>query len=143
VTPLKPEQKESIITRMAFIETELSDLERFRAVEWKTFLNERDTRRNIERIVENLANACIDIGKIILAGEAAEMPSTYREVFEKLGLMNLVPMELAEEVADLIAVRNLLAHQYLDLEWDRIKKFLAKGPEKVKEFIRAAQKIAA
>ncbi len=142
VTPLKAEQKESIIARMAFIETELLDLERFRTTDWKTFLNNRDMRRNIERIVENIANACIDIGKIILAGEATEMPSTYKEVIEKLGLMNLISMELAEELGDLVVIRNILAHQYLDLEWEKIKQFLAKGPERVKEFIQTVQKAA-
>lgn len=141
MTPLKPEQKESIITRMAFIETELSDLERFRATDWNTFLNNRDTRRNIERIIENIANACIDISKIIMAGEATEMPSTYKEVIERLGAMNLIPIGLAEELGDLVVVRNLLAHQYLDLEWDKIKQFLAKGPDKVREFIQAAQRV--
>lgn len=141
MTPLKSEQKENIITRMAFIEAELSDLERFRSTDWQVFLNDRDSRRNIERIIENIANACIDIGKIILAGEAAEMPSTYKDVFLRLGALNLITLELAGEIAELVVVRNLLAHQYLDLEWDKIKKFLANGPEKVKELLQAARKI--
>lgn len=139
--PLKPEQKENIITRMAFIEAELSDLERLRNTDWLTFLNKRELRRNIERMVENIANACIDIGKIILAGEASEMPSTYKDIFMKLGEIKLISPELALEIGELVVLRNLLAHQYLDLEWDKIKKFLSDGLEKVKEFVRAAQKI--
>ncbi|OGB90867.1 hypothetical protein A2625_07500 [candidate division WOR-1 bacterium RIFCSPHIGHO2_01_FULL_53_15] len=55
--------------------------------------------------------------------------------------MNIIPMELASNIADLTVIRNILTHQYLDLEWDKIKNFLASGPENVKKFVQAAQKI--
>ena len=120
MTPLKLEQRENITTRLAFIEGELYDLEKFRATTWETFLNVRETRRNIERMAENVANACIDIGKIVLAGEAGEMPSSYKEVLLKLGRLEVIPQALAEELAELVMIRNILAHQYLDLEWNKI-----------------------
>ncbi|MBI5399866.1 DUF86 domain-containing protein [Candidatus Saganbacteria bacterium] len=142
MTPLVSEQKESITTRLAFIETELSDLTKFKDTTWNTYQNSRDIRRNIERIAENLVNACIDIGKIILAGETDEIPGTYKEVMLKLGLKNLIPQNLAEELANLVTIRNALAHQYLDLKWDKIKGFLATGAETITQFASIAQKLA-
>lgn len=141
MTPLIIEQKESIATRLAFIETELSDLEKLKQTSWLTYQNSREIRRNIERICENLANACIDIGKIILAGESIEMPESYRDVIRKLGAAEIISQKLAEDLSDLVIIRNILAHQYLDLKWDKIKIFLEKGPQVIEEFAKTAQKI--
>ena len=141
MTPLKIEQKESIATRLAFIETELSDFEKLKDTSWLTYQNSRDLRRNVERICENLANACIDIGKIILAGESIEMPESYRDVIRKLGEAKIIPQKLSDDLSDLIIIRNILAHQYLDLKWDKIKSFLEKGSQIIKEFANIAQKM--
>jgi uncharacterized protein YutE (UPF0331/DUF86 family) len=141
MTPLKPEQKESILTRLAFLEAELDDLEKLGTITWQIYNEVRDKRLNVERMVENLTNACIDIGKIILAGEAAEMPATYKEVFHKLSWLEIIPVSLADELVGLVELRNALAHQYLDLKWDKIKSFLQDGPRVIKSFAALVQKI--
>jgi uncharacterized protein YutE (UPF0331/DUF86 family) len=41
---------------------------------------------------------------------------------------------LSEELVELVGIRNTLAHQYLDLKWDKIKYFLKEGRRIVKEF---------
>lgn len=138
---LRPEQKESILNRLAFLETELYDLESLKSTTWETYSNVREIRRNIERIAENAANACIDIGKITLAGEITEMPATYKEVFQKLGGLKIIPDQLAEELTELVDIRNTLARQYLDLKWGKIKYFLKEGPRIVKEFASLTQKL--
>ncbi|KAF0134348.1 MAG: hypothetical protein FD145_728 [Candidatus Saganbacteria bacterium] len=141
MTPLKLEQKSSIAARLAFIETELMDLEKYKATTWEVFKENRDIRRNIERITENIANGCIDISKIIFAGEALELPSTYKDVIIQLGINKIIPQKTAEELAKIAALRNILAHEYLDLEWEKIKFFITDGKKTIKEFTGVAQKI--
>lgn len=140
MTPLKNEQKESIVTRLAFIEQEVNDFKAFEGVNWQTYSTQRDKQRNIERIAENLANASIDIAKIVLAGEAIEMPGSYKEAMQKLGLMKIIPMELAGELMELVEVRNALAHQYLDIKWDKIKFFIINGSRIINQFADLIQK---
>jgi uncharacterized protein YutE (UPF0331/DUF86 family) len=138
MNPLKKEQKENIIERINFIEIELKDLDaKYKNVDWPTFSKDRDIRRNVERIAENVANACIDISKILLAGESTEMPGTYQEIVLKLGDINIVNEENAKKLAKLVRIRNILAHQYLDLEWEIIKDFIQEGPQVVKNFIES------
>jgi uncharacterized protein YutE (UPF0331/DUF86 family) len=141
MTPLKPEQEQSVATRLSFIETELNDLISFEAMDWPAYSKDRDKRRNLERLIENLANACIDIGKIILSGEEVEMPDNYRDVIIKLGELKIIPDKVAQNLSDLVITRNILAHQYLDLKWDKIKLFLQTGHETVSSFARKAQEL--
>jgi hypothetical protein len=84
MTPLSDLQKTSIIKRIDFIELELKDLEQYENMSYEIYSRDRKARRDVERLSENIANATIDIGKIILAGENVEMPETYRDVFTKL-----------------------------------------------------------
>lgn len=137
MTPLNKEQAESLIRRMAFIEEELKDLEEHLDLDFKGYTTQKKVRREVERIIENVLNASIDLAKILLAGEDVEVPATYRETFEKLGKIGLLAEEVAGQIADLVRLRNVLAHQYLDLKWETIHKFIEKGPQAIQELVRA------
>lgn len=140
MTPLNKDQKQNIIERINFMKVELSDLTtQYQNVDWQTYSNNREIRRNVERIIENLANASIDIAKILLAGETVEIPGTYQEIIIKLGEVNFISKDLAGKIASLAKARNFLAHQYLDLKWDLIKPILKECPVYLNEFINNLQ----
>lgn len=135
MNPLNEIQKASIVKRIDFIELELTDLEQYEGLTFETYSQDRRTRRDIERISENVANAVIDICKIVLVGEDTELPETYREIFNKLSQMGIVRSGLGESLSDLTRLRNVLAHQYLDIKWEMIKDFMVKGKNDVKTFL--------
>ena len=89
MTPLNEIQKISIAKRIDFIESELKDLEEYEDLDFDTYSRNRKARRDVERISENIANATIDIGKVILAGEEIGLPETYRDIFKNLRKSNL------------------------------------------------------
>jgi uncharacterized protein YutE (UPF0331/DUF86 family) len=135
MAPLNTIQKTSIIKRVDFIEIELKDLDEYKNLDFSTYARDRKARRDVERITENIVNAVIDIGKIILAGEEIALPDTYREIFIKLGDSGLIDTRLAACLSDLARLRNILAHQYLDIKWEMIKDFIAQGGKEVKLFL--------
>jgi uncharacterized protein YutE (UPF0331/DUF86 family) len=47
----------------------MDDLKEFKEMDYGIYLQNRAKRRNVERIVENVSNAMIDIGKILLIGK--------------------------------------------------------------------------
>jgi uncharacterized protein YutE (UPF0331/DUF86 family) len=135
MTLLNTIQKTSIIKRISFIETELNDLGEYQTLDFNTYARDRKVRRDVERIIENIVNATIDIGKIILAGEDIELPDTYREIFIKLKDRGLIDTRLAGSLSDLARLRNILAHQYLDIKWEMIKDFINQGSTEVTTFL--------
>jgi uncharacterized protein YutE (UPF0331/DUF86 family) len=141
MTPLNEIQKISIAKRIDFIELELKDLEEYEGLDFDTYSRNRKVRRDVERISENIANATIDIGKVILAGEEIELPETYRDIFKKLVQIQIVSDELAESLSDLVRLRNILAHQYLDIKWEMINDFIIHGRNNVKSFLTLMKKI--
>jgi uncharacterized protein YutE (UPF0331/DUF86 family) len=139
MAPLDATQRESILRRLEFIRLEVSDLEQFKGMSRSDYETDRNRRRNLERLSENLVNAMLDIAKIVLAGEPVEIPETYREVLLQLGRIGLLDSGLAEGIAELARLRNVLAHQYLDIRWEMLTRFIKKGEGLTQGFVEAME----
>ncbi|MFH0799901.1 MAG: HepT-like ribonuclease domain-containing protein [Pseudomonadota bacterium] len=121
---LLPEDRARLIKYADFLETELSDFPRFSRIGWKKYNEDRDARRNIERWVENIVSCSIDMAKVLLVAEGRDIPPTYKEVVRAIGALPHFDEKLGDELSRWVALRNVIAHEYLDLSWARIEKFL-------------------
>lgn len=101
---------------MSFMETELADIKAYKQLDYSQYQQDRKSRRDVERMIENLINASLDIAKILLSGEDKEVPATYRQVFMQLGEAGILDKELASAMAEMVRARYILAHQYLDIK---------------------------
>ena len=135
MNPINNTQRTSIVKRIDFVETELEDLDDYKKLDFENYSQNRKTRRDVERLVENIANVSIDIGKIILAGEDVELPETYKDIFIKLSEIRMIDKKLSEGLSDLVRLKNILAHQYLDIKWEMIKNFKDRGMDEVKTYL--------
>ncbi len=70
--------------------------------------------------MEVAAQACLDIANRIIAIEQLEKPQDYYEAILRLGEAEVLPKELAEKLAPLAGFRNILVHEYLDVDWDEV-----------------------
>lgn len=97
------------------------------------------TRRNVERWIENIVNASIDIAKIILASEKKRIPQTYRDIFQELVSIEGFPETTALNIGKFAKLRNILAHEYLDIRFRHIKEFLDESGPLYNEFFNFAE----
>jgi len=121
---LLPEDRERLIRYIDFMEQELSYLPGFSKVNWRIYNEDRDMRRNLERWIENIVNCSIDIAKVILASKERRIPATYKETLKELGSIPPFDEAFGESISQWTSLRNILAHEYLDMRWTSIKKFL-------------------
>jgi len=82
---LSPTDGTRLLRSLDFLEEELADVGEFQEIGKQDYIRNRNLRRNVERWVENLVSATIDIAKTILASERGRVPRTYRETVEALG----------------------------------------------------------
>jgi len=138
---LKPTapQHAAVVARMEFIRSELGDLSEYRDLDWLAYQRDRKARRNVERIAENVANAAIDVAKILLAASEITVPGTYREVLEATLPAGLADEATSRELVRLAQLRNTLSHRYLDYKWDGVKWFLHSGSAAVLAWLTACE----
>ena len=120
---LSETDQSQLIKIVDFLESELADSSQFENLTRDLFLSDSAYRRNIERWVENLVNASIDAAKILLASNQQRIPDTYRETLANLSLLESFPEESAERLAGFAKLRNILAHEYLNIRYQQIHEF--------------------
>lgn len=129
-------QKDALVRRMEFCRQEIGDLQGYRGLTAEAYQADRSARRNVDRIAETVVNAVIDMAKTLVAACEGGVPQSYADAIRTLGRLQLIPQELADRLATLTALRTALAHEYLDLKWPWVQRFIESGHEDVLEFIR-------
>jgi len=137
---LERENKTRLIKHITFLEEELNDYESFESLSQAEYNKERDKRRNVERWIENIINSSIDIAKVILSLERIPLPDTYKEV---IALLSLVPdfyKDDVERLSDWVRLRNIISHEYLDIRWNSINRFINQAVPIYKDFLKSVKK---
>ena len=124
---LSPVDRDRLIRTIDYLRTELEDASLYTDLSAARFESDRHYRRGLERWVENLVNASIDIAKIVLASERVTVPQTY---YSQLSRLRDLPRfaRLSEQLAANTRVRNALAHEYLDLRHAQVSTVAASAP---------------
>ena len=73
-----------------------------------------------ERLLEVMIQAMIDIGNHLIAGLLLKKPEDYRQIFDILAQNRILPQELLPKARELVGLRNLLVHDYLDVDHERL-----------------------
>ena len=135
---LSPIDRSRLQRILDFIDAELQDREQFRAVTVAGYQTDRNLRRNIDRWVEMLINAAIDVGKIVLGSEQRPVPYTYGQILADLE--SIAPFsDLVGRLKPLAALRNVLAHEYLELRFGRVASFAGAGADAISRLARLTQ----
>jgi len=117
--------RERLNKAVEFLESEMRDYERLSEINQSKYQNDRDSKKILERWVENIVNSSIDIAKIILASEGKLIPASYKSILENLIEVGNFDLETAKKLGNFAKLRNILAHQYLDLRFKEISSFRA------------------
>lgn len=124
---MQKEIKFKLIKHLTFLEKELKDYPTFKSITWKEYNEDNDKRRSVERWIENLINSSIDISKIILSAEGRSPGDSYKETVKLLALVPGFDEKSIKALSEWVRLRNIISHEYLDIRWASIKKFLTEA----------------
>lgn len=136
---LTDEDRKRLMRAVEFLEGELSERDKFQSLTQHEYEYDRDRRRNVERWVENIVNVSIDIAKIILASEKKSLPETYAEILVSLGGVASFEEDTLAKLGRFAKLRNVLAHEYLDLRFQKISRFIESAEQIYGELISFAK----
>lgn len=98
----------------------LRKLEELAQKEKGEFSDESLLRDVVERNFEVAIQCCLDIANRIISIERTKKPSDYRDSLLKLGELGVIPRDFARSIAPLAGFRNVLIHEYIDIDWDEV-----------------------
>ncbi len=106
-----------------------------------TFRRNRISRRAVEKTIELIADSIVDVVMMIISGKGLERPPEARESITTLSKYGLLPEKLAQQIKELIGLRNLLVHQYAKVDEDREFHDIEEDHQDVLEFVREMEKL--
>jgi len=133
---------EIILERLEFLRNEVAYLkrERDRIYSFKEYVDDVRLRRAIERSLQISVEACLDIGRRLIALEGFRYPEDNRDVFQVLAEEGVVSQELLPALLDMARFRNLIVHDYARIDDAKVYAILKKH---LGDFDKYARTIAA
>lgn len=104
------------------------------------FKKDKVLRGALERYLQLASEAAIDIGEIIISELKLPAPVTNKEIFEILGKQRIISLKLADNFSNIAKFRNILVHDYLKIDLQKMYDYLQKDLSDFEKFITAVAK---
>lgn len=108
--------RETIERRLLKLEQSLRKLKELSKVSWDEYIIDEGIQDRVERNLQIAAQICIDIGSHIIADREYRAPYGYGDIFTVLLEEGLLPEALAGTMKQIAGFRNVLVHDYLDVD---------------------------
>jgi uncharacterized protein YutE (UPF0331/DUF86 family) len=129
---------EIIDSRLKKLERCVQKLKLAATVNKENFLVDEDLQDRVERNFHMAIECCLDIGNHIIAALGFRTPQSYGDVLRVLGEEKILPKEFSEALAQMVGFRNILVHDYLEIDLDKVYKNL----QQLGDFDRFAKHIS-
>lgn len=94
----------------------------------------------VERGLQLGAEILLDVGNHILSAQYGTTSDRYQDIIEQLAGQGILDEGLHQRLWGLAGFRNILVHDYLRLDPDRVEEALAQAPQDFDDFARAIRR---
>ncbi len=133
---LKGLRTEVILERLQKLDQALKRLDRFRKWDVERYLEDEDAQWVVERGLHLALEAVFDIGNHLLSALEAPPPQDYRSILTGLATAGVLPAEFVERIEGMAGFRNILVHEYADLDAREVFRILQEHSEDLAAFAR-------
>jgi uncharacterized protein YutE (UPF0331/DUF86 family) len=131
------------MTNLSIIENRVSATEKYlRILEgYKKFSKEEiekdiNIRGATERYLYLVVQSTIDLADAVISYRNFRKPTTNREAFFILNEEEAISSDLTERLSDMAGFRNIIAHDYEDINYDIIYDILQNKLSNIQEFLK-------
>lgn len=116
--------EEVVRSRLDQLEQALRELAEVARIERQEYLASWRNRRLAERCAEVASQSAIDLASHLVASRGLRAPLSYADAFVILAEDGVLPKDLAEELMRIAGLRNLLVHEYLEVDHARLHSLI-------------------
>lgn len=130
-------EDEAILARLELLRQYQAQLLQIPAANFQEYDRNFLIHKATERLLQTAIEACLDIGKRIIAQEHLRFPQDNQDVFAILGEDGILASKLCSRLQDMARFRNLLVHEYTKIDNVIVYSILKKRLGDFDEFARA------
>ena len=131
-----------VTARIAKIREYVALLRRIRSMaDERRFVSDPLIYGNAERYLQLAIQAVLDISHHIVADRNLALPPDSTSLFELLARQKLVSKPLSVKLASMAGFRNVLVHEYMEIDRRRVYRALTKELKDFESFVRAVTRL--
>lgn len=131
-----------VAARIARIREYVALLRKIRGLaDERSFVNEPLIYGNAERYLQLAIQAVLDISHHIVADRNLPLPADSKSLFDLLARRKVVSKKLSVKLAAMSGFRNVLVHEYLEIDRHRVYRALTTDLRDFESFIRAVTRL--
>jgi uncharacterized protein YutE (UPF0331/DUF86 family) len=96
---------------------------------------------NAERYLQLAIQCVLDVSNHVVADLRLNLPADNRELFEMLAVQKVLPKKLSLKLTAMAGFRNILVHEYLEIDRRRVYSTLKNDLGDFEKFIGAVSKL--
>ena len=132
--------RDVILERIRHLEKNINYLNGVNNYSKEKFSNEMDIYFRFERALHLAIEAVIDIGNHIIADQQFKTPDSNKNIFRILADNNIINKELSESLMKMAGFRNILVHDYLELDRELEYEIILNNIDDIEKFMEIAIK---
>lgn len=124
------------LDRLAEYIADLEEQQHVSVTDWET---DKMLRNHIERTLHKAVENCLDIGKHLIAGMGLRTPEDYKDIMVILAEAGILPKENLTKFKKMAQFRNVIVHDYENIDPHIILSILRKDLGDLRLFARAVR----
>lgn len=126
-----------IEARLKKLDGYCSSLLRFESLPLAEYSQSDDIQTIVERKLQLCIQACIDIANYLISRERLQIPDEEGNIFVVLEGEGIIGKELAQRMKGIVNFRNILVHEYLEIDNELVHRNLTQNLQDFNEFAQA------
>ena len=124
-----------ILRKISHVRYNLSRLRKKEKVSLDSFKDDPDTQDIVRHNLQLAIQGCIDIGSHVISDEGWGVAGSLNEIFYILRDRGLIKADLTERVVSMVGFRNILVHEYEDVNLDIVHSILQGRLKDIDEYL--------
>ncbi|MGM0438335.1 MAG: type VII toxin-antitoxin system HepT family RNase toxin [Bacillota bacterium] len=128
-------EEKVVIEKLKELNKYLKQLRKYEGVSKNDLAEDIDKLWTVERGLQLSIQIILDIGSHILA-EKGIMIEKYSDVFIELAKLDIIPEDFSDKIKGMAGFRNVLVHEYADVDVDVVTKVLNNSLDDFEQFAK-------
>jgi len=125
---------ERIVRHLQDVSSTLRVLETLQHIPYEVFAADPKTYWAVEKGLERCIQNVLDVSAHVLASLGGPVPDDYGSLLVELGKRHILPQEFALRVSPMAGFRNILVHEYLEVDLCEVYDALQNRLDDFREF---------
>ncbi len=135
MTPRRLDQA-MVTQRLREIQLLLTDLAELGAVDAERLRRERPTRHIVERVLSQIVELAGSINIHVVTSLLGRSPDSYASSFDEMARAGVLEWDFAASLRPSAGMRNVLVHDYLDVDHDMVSEAIPLAQKQYSEYVR-------